>query len=298
MIINKLSSLALLAASASVAAAQASTPRCATGPGSLFGIQAYQCANCGFKYENGKRTQYTFFAEPTVTQVDRNSSVQVGDVIEAVDGRPITTDAGSEQFTYPATGEHTLTVRRGRDRQEIRTKLETSCYSSTAVGGGGGFGGSVTSASGGRPSSVTRPPGTASGGSGSNVATTTEALARGFDALTGQPTTAATSWAERVNASTGKFGFGIECDPSCSMKRQPSGNFHYKYDGYPRIVAVVRGTAADRAHLEVGDHIIKVNGRSILEESGILERAEQQNEIRMTVRRDGKDLEVLMLVTP
>jgi S1-C subfamily serine protease len=291
----------MIAASASVAVAQASTPRCATGPGSLFGIQAYQCANCGFKYENGKRTQYTFFAEPTVTQVERTSNVQVGDVIEAVDGRPITTDGGSEQFTYPATGEHTLTVRRGRERQEIRMKLETSCYASTTVGGGAGFGGSATTASGGRPSSVTRPPGTASGGSGSGGSganVTTAAEVRVVDALSGRAISSATTWAERVNSSTGKFGFGIECEPSCSMKRQPSGDFHYKYDGYPRIVAVVRGTAADRAHLEVGDHIVKVNGRSILEESGVLERAEQQNEIRMTVRRDGKDIDVVMVVTP
>jgi C-terminal processing protease CtpA/Prc len=81
------------------------------------------------------------------------------------------------------------------------------------------------------------------------------------------------------------------------MKRASNGDYYYKYDGYPEIIAVREGSAADRAGLRIGDVITKVNGRSILDEEGSLQRAEQQEQIRLVVRRDGKDLDVLMLVT-
>jgi C-terminal processing protease CtpA/Prc len=50
--------------------------------------------------------------------------------------------------------------------------------------------------------------------------------------------------------------------------------------------------------LRPGDEIVKVEGTSILEEAGILQRAEQREQIHLTVRRDGKDMNVVMVVTP
>jgi hypothetical protein len=33
----------------------------------------------------------------------------------------------------------------------------------------------------------------------------------------------------------GKFGIASECEPSCSVKRRPTGEYYYKYDSYPRV---------------------------------------------------------------
>jgi membrane-associated protease RseP (regulator of RpoE activity) len=95
----------------------------------------------------------------------------------------------------------------------------------------------------------------------------------------------------------GRFGFAVECAPSCSLNRSPSGDYYYKYDGYPRIVEVRERSAADRAGLRVGDLITKVEGKSILNEDP-LRGSEQGNQLHITVRRDGKDIDVSMLVVP
>ena len=97
--------------------------------------------------------------------------------------------------------------------------------------------------------------------------------------------------------ATGKFGFAVTCRPSCSATFAPGGQASYKYDGYPPIIAVRPGSPADKAGLRQGDEIIAVEGKSILDEAGILQRAEQQEQIHLTVRRDGKDMNVVMLVT-
>ncbi|MGH9887550.1 MAG: TonB-dependent receptor plug domain-containing protein, partial [bacterium] len=106
---------------------------CPSGPGAAFGIVAYQCANCGFKREPGDRATYQFFAEPVVTETSRTSALSVGDVIEAVNGKPITTSAGAEQFAYPPAGESSITVRRGRDRQVVRVTIALSSISCGGV---------------------------------------------------------------------------------------------------------------------------------------------------------------------
>jgi hypothetical protein len=287
MLIHRLSSIAVAAILAAPLAAQ--QVRCAVGPGAAFGIVSYQCANCGYRNEPGRRPVYSFYAEPVVTEVSRNSVVVTGDVIEAVNGQPITTQSGADQFAYPTATTNTLTVRRGRERKtlEVSGLQRAACAgpglpddfgvpgSGARAGGGSGSGGGFGRAGG--------AGGAGGGGFGSG-------RARG-QVLTGD-TLAVTN-----SPTTSRFGFGVECHPSCSMKRMPNGEFYYKYDGYPSIVAVREGTAADRAGLHVGDVVMKVNGRSILDEAGALQIAEQQEQIRLTVRRDGKDIDVLMLVT-
>src|SRR3569833_3162988 len=186
-------SIALIATLATPLAAQGTYSYCYQGPGTAFGVEGYQCANCGFKTQSGAANTYTFYAEPVVTQAAAGAQVAAGDVIVAVDGNPITTQAGADRFTYPGAGTHTLTVRRGRQRQDLPFELRGSTCSArgasvsggvgtsvgtgvggavTARGGGGaGFGGSVTSAegSGGGGSAVS---GSVTGGFGSSVETT------------------------------------------------------------------------------------------------------------------------------
>src|SRR5262245_4395666 len=127
----RLSSIFLvLAASRLVAQAR---DICPIGPGVAFGIVAYQCANCGFKQD--ARPIYSFFAEPVVLEVNGKTGVSAGDVVEAVNGKPITTSAGAEQFTYPSAGVSSISVRRGRDRQVISVTIPSSstCESAAAA---------------------------------------------------------------------------------------------------------------------------------------------------------------------
>ena len=92
-----------------------------------------------------------------------------------------------------------------------------------------------------------------------------------------------------------KFGFAVECITWCPMRRRPNGEYYIKYDGYPRIIEVREHSAADRAGLRIGDVITKVEGRSILAEDA-LHDSEQKDQLHMTVRRDGKDIDVVMVV--
>jgi hypothetical protein len=281
---------------------------CNTGPGSVFGVVAYQCASCGMKSEPGRLPQYTFFAEPVVVQADRNAAVVAGDVIEAVNGRPITTQAGADYFIYPPGGRNTITVRRGRDRQVIEVEVARSC-------GTGGVGGSVagrvnrgaavqggSSGSGGSVSSsvVTGGGGVGPGVGGVSVSGSNGAVVSGGSGGgggSGGRTSVAGGTATLSDSATGRFGFAVECRPSCSMKWLPNGDFYYKYHGFPRVAAVREGSPADRAGMRVGDVITKINGRSIVDDEGVLQRAEQNEQLRLTTRRDGKDFEILLLVT-
>ena len=267
--------------------------RCNAGPGAAFGITAYQCANCGFRSETGKRQEYTFFAEPVVTGVARGATLENGDVIEAVDGNPIVTQAGSDAFAYPGAGKHTLTVRRGRDRREIQFTFGSACIMSwtdfrgdTLVHVGTGAGWGSGSSSGGRSSSSSR----GATGTGRGV---------GIPTIGGEPIFVVDGVEQKRSGppATGKFGFAVECNPSCTRMRTAGGLNYYKYDGFPRIIEVRDRSAADRAGLRVGDLIVKVDGRPILDDDAGLAATEDRDQLRITVRRDGKDIDVLLLLT-
>src|SRR4051812_17950328 len=84
-----------------------------SSPGAVFGVTSYQCASCSFKQGGRTMTIYTSFqTEPIVLTTAKESALQPGDVIEAVNGEPITTAAGAEQFTSPRGGNANVTVRR------------------------------------------------------------------------------------------------------------------------------------------------------------------------------------------
>ncbi len=101
----------------------------------------------------------------------------------------------------------------------------------------------------------------------------------------------------RGGPAVGKFGFAVECNPTCTQMRTRGGLNYYKYDGYPRISEVRGGSPAEKAGLRLGDLIVKVDGRSILDDDAGLAAAEDRDQLRITVRRDGKDIDVLMLVS-
>ena len=105
---------------------------------------------------------------------------------------------------------------------------------------------------------------------------------------------AAIKWIE-----TGKYGFAVACQPSCTAVTGKDGPLfftYYKYGGFPPIVAVRPGSPAERAGVKVGDRVTKIDGRSILEEDGALRLAsvDQRETLRLTVQRDGKDVEYVL----
>jgi C-terminal processing protease CtpA/Prc len=71
-----------------------------------------------------------------------------------------------------------------------------------------------------------------------------------------------------VSAGGRRFGFAIGCVPSCTRARTADGADYYKFDGYPPIVALTPGGAAERAGIQVGDLISHIDGKSILSEEG------------------------------
>ena len=327
-----LSTLAVLLAATSVAAQTRES--CSSGPGTAFGIVAYQCANCGFKSEQPGHPSYSFFAEPVVLETTRLSLVNVGDVIEAVNGKPITTSAGAEQFAYPAGGVNTITVRRGRDRQVLSVSIPgPSCdadasqiqydlddvesvevikgqaalarYGSAATNGVV----VITTKPGRNRVHLRLPPlvaDTVNGvvqirirGRGETPNRATDPIYVIDGVVVDPKNPGAVFGTPKPPDNTGKFGFAVSCKPSCTPATASEGTLHYtyyKYDGFPPIVAVRAGSVAERAGLRVGDVVTKVEGHPITDESGakVLTRLDWTDRVRLTVRRDGKDFDVLL----
>ncbi len=77
---------------------------CPTSPGAAFGITGYRCASCGVERGPDGTTIYAFQSEPVVTQVDSTSQFRVDDVIEAINGKPVTTREGTALFARPLEG--------------------------------------------------------------------------------------------------------------------------------------------------------------------------------------------------
>jgi len=103
----------------------------------------------------------------------------------------------------------------------------------------------------------------------------------------------------RGDEGTGKYGFAVACQPSCTAVTGKDGPLfftYYKYGGFPPIVAVRPGSPAERAGVKVGDRVTKIDGRSILDEDGALRLAsvDQRETLRLTVQRDGKDVEYVL----
>jgi len=249
---------------------------CPSGPGAAFGISSYQCANCGFNQGKGGRPIYSFYAEPVILQTSGAGGAHVGDIIEAVNGKPITTFVGADFFTYPASGPSEMTVRRGRDRHLLKFVIPASAECPRPMRVPSNLGpNSVVTVDRSGPAPIIRVDG---------------AIVElpGF-AEAGQIREAPTGW----------YGFAVACAPSCTAEQGQEGKTrftYYQYDGYPPIIAVKLGSPADRAGLRVGDVITKVDGHSVLEHEGSqrLGSVFSKETLHLTILRDGKEATYLV----
>jgi hypothetical protein len=275
----------------SVAAQDWTAPPCASGPGASFGVTAYQCASCTFKFEpqdvttgrlhfrmgqdtasrvytvaRQRRATFGFNTEPVVLETAASSVLRPGDVIEAVNDLPITTRAGSDLFTYPATGTYTIRVRRGGNRIEVTSQVTTSC------------------------GPVFRwdyaiPPGRRGRSGGDAPANPPEVI----DALRTNRTGLAPA-PSNTGAMDRRFGFAVGCLPSCTRSRARNGSEYYKFDGFPPVVDLIDGGVAHSAGIRKGDQIVEIDGLSILDEEGALRflQSTRSKSLELTVLRNGE----------
>jgi TonB-dependent SusC/RagA subfamily outer membrane receptor len=250
-----------------------------------------------------------------VLETAMSSVLKPGDVIEAVNGDPIMTQAGADRFTYPAAGPALITVRRGNSRVQLAAttsgcgdkadmpdaankplvlvdgavgdlnQLDKSTIdrvevlkgaAATALYGPGAAAGVIVITT--KPDVKLRPK------SAPEIAPTSEPLII-IDGVV-QPST----YEVDVNQSSSgrRFGFAIGCLPSCSRARAADGSEYYKFDGYPPIVALTSGGPAERAGIRVGDVVTQIDGKSILGEEGALRfsRGDKAEALHVTVLRD------------
>lgn len=102
------------------------------------------------------------------------------------------------------------------------------------------------------------------------------------------------------------FGFALECTKCGSVGRggrvgggrgeAPFASWHY--DEYPRIAAVVGGSAAERAGVRQGDILMSVDGLSILTDEGSERFAELRagDSVHLTLDRSGKTMDVELVL--
>jgi hypothetical protein len=295
--------------------------------GRVFGITQFQCTHCGMASpRDSTRVVYTFGAEPHVVDTDNPTNrIKPGDYVVAVNGHPITTRAGADQFAYPPMGTATLTVRRNNVNINIdqmimsprycpansityRMSIDTSPRASASGvmagrGGGGGRGGRIGSGAGGLvmmrtdstgavtfiDTAVARMRQTADSlraGRGGGGGGRAVAVLRGAPAEIIGPT-----------VQSLRFGLTMTCHPTCTRARTRDGTaMYWRFDSYPTVTNPSPVSIAGKAGLQHDDVIITVNGISPQVEEGalILNRADRETSLELEIRRAGKTQKITL----
>lgn len=276
-------SFATLLVVASRLAAQSADACVPRGPGVAFGVTAFNCASCEIHKEKGARPSFLFNAEPVLLRTGPTSQLQSGDVIEAVNGQPITTRAGAEQFISPAKGETVIMVRRGGSRVRVTVTPSTVCDPGLEDADSTGtiLGKDMTV-------EYRQPAG------GKLVATSTGSFRE--DPPPGVSAGGRARGRIDVASPDSRYGLGLACQAPCTKAHAPDGTEYWKFDGYPSIAELRAGGAAVNVGLKVGDVITDVDGISILSEEGALRfsASARKESLHLMVLRDGKKVGYLL----
>ena len=100
-----------------------------------------------------------------------------------------------------------------------------------------------------------------------------------------------------LDAVARRFGFALACTPSCTRTHARDGTEYWKFDGYPAVAEVRPGLPAASAGIIVGDTVTAIDGQSILTDDGalrFLRNAQTAATLRVTVRREGKEVEYVL----
>jgi TonB-dependent SusC/RagA subfamily outer membrane receptor len=308
---------------ATIAAAQPA-PSC-SGPGIAFGVTSYRCASCGVKQSPGVRTQFVFEAEPVVLETTVASMLEAGDVVVAVDRKPIMTQAGSDAFTYPTASSSIVTVRRGGQTSDVEATTLACRVDSRAAVASSGEGlltvvdGVVVPTLGGVPRSdiesveVLKGP-LAASLYGANASTgviiiktksgkppegsrqSTEGVGRQGNApliiIDGVPQTVSPAIAATPSQTTNaNFGFALECPTSCGRSEWRGMGQPLRFETHPRVVELAPNGAAEQAGMRVGDVVTHIDGQSVLGKQGMqLTGDGRSRTMRVTVKRAGSEV--------
>lgn len=270
----------LLLAAARIGAQQAAN--CLSLPGAPYGIVSISCPSCTIAGARTSRRTVTFNGEPVVLETRPGSAFLIGDIIEAVNGRPITTVLAAEEFAFPRLGANEITVRRGRDQRVIPVTIAASAGDCASAAG-------TTRAELGTELAL-------------RVRAKLDSLPRRSEPLiyVDGELVAPERLVEPVDpGASGGYGFAVACVPSCTAATATEGKTtfgYYRYGGTPPIIAVRHGGPADRAGVKVGDVILKVDGVSILEDAAAerLASVVRRNELRLTALHERKEVEYLL----
>ena len=278
--------------------------------GRIFGITEFRCTSCGMASpRDSTRVVYSFGSEPFVVETDNPTNrIKPGDQVVAVNGNPITTRVGADQFAYPPVGTATITVRRNNVNINIEQLVSTARYCPVAFttrmsfdslgaprvgvgpiqvgrgarsGGGGGRGGVRQGAG-----AVAR----ADSGTGAQLDSVVARMrAAGGGGRMAVLRSATPDPIRQVQIST--FGFSLTCQAACELARSRDGTTQYpRFDAYPVLSNVSSTSVAGRAGLRDGDRLITVNGISPMVEEGalILHRAARETTLELEVERGDK----------
>jgi hypothetical protein len=277
--------------------------------GRIFGITEFQCTSCGMASpRDSSHIVYSFGSEPFVVETDSPTNrIRPGDRVVAVNGNPITTRAGADQFAYPPVGTATLTVRRNNVNisidQLVSTPrncpargfihvayLDSTRFNGTSVPitrgisggrGGGGRGGA-------RVGAVMRADttGMTAAQIDSANARVRAAVARGTQVV--RPARTEQIIDQKVQFPD--FGFTLTCQPVCTRTRSRDGAVQYwRFDAFPVVSNLLPSSVAARAGLRDGDVLLRINEVSPQVEEGalILNRVDPGSEWRLEVNRGG-----------
>ena len=283
--------------------------------GRIFGITEFVCTQCGMSSpRDSTHVVYSFGTEPIVIETDNPASrIRPGDKIVAVNGNPITTRAGADNYADPPVGTASITVRRNNvnitfdqlvssarycPAQGFRIAMDSlgGRFSAGAVmagargggaggGGGGGRGGARQGGAMIRTDSIGLPR--AQIDSLNARMRIASATARGNVAILRTPSV------EPVNATVQNSSLGLtfKCQPICTQTRTRDGATQYwRFDAFPIVTNVTPGSLAAKAGLRDGDLLISVNGVSPQVEEGalLLNRANTDQPLQLEVRRGEK----------
>ena len=95
------------------------------------------------------------------------------------------------------------------------------------------------------------------------------------------------------DVEAGKVGFALACRPSCTRTKGPNGVDYWRFDAPPPVVAIRPGSVAERAGMRVGDVVVEVDGKPVMNPEGnyrLFTFPSEGGKIQLTFERDGKRL--------
>ena len=275
--------------------------------GRIFGITEFRCTSCGMSSpRDSSHVVYSFGSEPLFVETDNSNRIKPRAAVVAVNGSPITTRAGADQFAYPPVGTAAITVRRNNVNITFEQPVSSARYcpsqgyritmdsaiarlgaGAVATGRGGGGRGGARQGGGALLRVDTTGMTRAQTDSANARMRAVIGVARGNIAIVRTPPVEPIS----NTVQSLSFGFTLKCQPICTQARTRDGMAQYwRFDGFPTITGISAISIAGKAGLRDGDVLLSVNGISPQVEEGalLLNRAEAESALRLEVQRGDK----------